>query len=68
MAEHMLQPATLHTFEVHGARNTRRSFLDPIFQPLVDETNNVGTTLGDVFAEVQDAVGKLERFGKSLFF
>ncbi|CAK7241644.1 MAG: hypothetical protein STHCBS139747_003110 [Sporothrix thermara] len=63
MAEHMLQPATLHTFEVHGARNTRRSFLDPIFQPLVDETNNVGTTLGDVFAEVQDAVGKLERFG-----
>ncbi|CAK7204598.1 hypothetical protein SEUCBS139899_007356 [Sporothrix eucalyptigena] len=63
MAEHMLQPATLHTFEIHGARNTRRSFLDPIFQPLVDETRNVGTTLGDVFAEVQEAVGKLERFG-----
>ncbi|CAK7233005.1 hypothetical protein SBRCBS47491_008462 [Sporothrix bragantina] len=63
MAEHMLQPATLHTFEIHGARNTRRSFLDPIFQPLVDETRNVGTTLGDVFGEVQDAVGKLERFG-----
>ncbi|CAK7224925.1 hypothetical protein SCUCBS95973_005684 [Sporothrix curviconia] len=63
MAEHMLQPATLHTFEIHGARNTRRSFLDPIFQPLVDETRNAGTTLGDVFAEVQDAVGKLERFG-----
>ncbi|CAK7262490.1 hypothetical protein SEPCBS57363_000079 [Sporothrix epigloea] len=63
MAEHMLQPATLHTFEIHGARNTRRSLLDPIFQPLVDESRNVGTTLGDVFADVQEAVGKLERFG-----
>lgn len=65
MAEHMLQPATLHTFEIHGARNTRRSLLDPIFQPLVDETRNVGTTLGDVFQDVQEAVGKLERFGES---
>ncbi|KAL1890950.1 hypothetical protein Sste5346_007947 [Sporothrix stenoceras] len=63
MQEHMLQPATLHTFEIHGARNTRRSFLDPIFQPLVDDSRNVGTTLGDVFADVQEAVGKLERFG-----
>ncbi|CAK7264239.1 hypothetical protein SEPCBS119000_000887 [Sporothrix epigloea] len=63
ITEHMLQPATLHTFEIHGARNTRRSLLDPIFQPLVDESRNVGTTLGDVFADVQEAVGKLERFG-----
>ncbi|ERT00633.1 SAM complex subunit SAM50 [Sporothrix schenckii 1099-18] len=63
LAEHMLQPATLHTFEIHGARNTRKSFLDPIFQPLVDDSRNVGTTLGDVFADVQEAVGKLERFG-----
>lgn len=62
MAEHLLQPTTVHSLEVHGARNTRKAFLDPLFQPLVDDARNVGTTLGDVLEEVQEAVGKLERF------
>ncbi|EPE08592.1 sorting assembly machinery 50 kda subunit [Ophiostoma piceae UAMH 11346] len=62
MAEHMLQPATVHTLEIHGARNTRRTFLDPLFDPLVSSTNNYGTTLGDVLAEIETAVGKLDRF------
>ncbi|EFX00640.1 mitochondrial outer membrane protein [Grosmannia clavigera kw1407] len=62
MAEHLMQPATVHSLEVHGARNTRRSFLDPVLQPLVDSGRNVGTTLGDVLTEVQEAVSKLERF------
>ncbi len=65
MAEHLLQPATVHSLEIHGARNTRRAFLDPLFQPLVDDARNAGTTLGDILEEVQQAVGKLERLGTS---
>jgi len=59
----MQRPATVHSIEIHGAKNTRRGFLDPIFQPLVRDNRNAGTTLGDVLARLEEAVSKLERFG-----
>lgn len=63
MSEHLLQPATVHSLEIHGARHTRRSFLHPIFQPLVNESHTTDTTLGDVLERLREAMSKLERFG-----
>ncbi|KAJ9142481.1 Sorting assembly machinery 50 kDa subunit [Pleurostoma richardsiae] len=62
LADQMQRPATVHSIEIHGAKNTRRGFLDPIFQPLVRDNRNAGTTLGDVLARLEEAVSKLERF------
>lgn len=59
----MQRPATINSIEIHGAKNTRKNFLDPLFQPLVQDSRNAGTTLGDVLAGLQEATTKLERFG-----
>ena len=64
----MQRPATINSIEIHGAKNTRKNFLDPIFQPLVQDSRNAGTTLGDVLAGLQEATTKLERFGKATLF
>ncbi len=61
--EHLRRPTTINSIEVHGAKNTRKGFLDPVFQPLVDEAQNANTTLGDVLQRLQEASGKLDRFG-----
>lgn len=63
MAEQMRRPATINSIEVHGAKNTRKSFLDPIFKPMVDDSRNAGTTLGHVLEQLQQATARLERFG-----
>lgn len=60
-ADHLHRPATIHTIELHGARNTRAGFLDPLFRPLVDPGGNAGTTLGDVIDRLEDLTGKLDR-------
>lgn len=62
LSDHLQRPATINSIEVHGARNTRKGFLDPIFAPLVGDSRNTGTTLGEVLAGVQAATSKLERF------
>jgi len=49
--------------EIHGAKNTRKAFLDPVFKPLVEESRNAGTTLGSVLQGLKEATSKLERFG-----
>lgn len=67
LSDHMQRPATINSIEIHGAKNTRKNFLDPIFQPLVHDSRNVGTTLGDVLAGLQEATTKLERFGMLLY-
>ncbi|TPX17306.1 uncharacterized protein E0L32_012220 [Thyridium curvatum] len=62
MAEQMSLPATINSIEVHGAKHTRKGFLDPIFQPLVEDSCNAGTTMRQVLEGIQDATAKLERF------
>lgn len=62
MSDHLQRPATINSIEVHGARNTRKGFLDPIFAPLVGNSRNAGTTLGEILAGVQEATSKLDRF------
>lgn len=63
ISDHFQRPATINSIEVHGAKNTRRGFLDPLFSGLVDNSRNAGTTLGDVLEGLQAATNKLNRFG-----
>lgn len=61
--EHLLTPASINTLEVHGATNTRRSLLDHIFKPLVEDSAAAGITLGQVVNGIGAATKKLSRFG-----
>lgn len=55
---------TVNKLQVRGAPNTRRSFLDPIFAPVVgSSTHPAPSTLGDVLAGLQTASGRLDRLG-----
>ncbi|ROT42665.1 hypothetical protein SODALDRAFT_304112 [Sodiomyces alkalinus F11] len=63
LQEQQLAPMTIHKLQVHGATNTRRSLLDPIFSPLVSDAANSGSTLGDVTNRLRDASHKLDRLG-----
>lgn len=54
---------TLSSIQIHGAKNTRRSFLDPLLQPLVGDSRNVGYTLADLLNEVGASILKLQKFG-----
>ncbi|KAJ8110186.1 hypothetical protein ONZ43_g5940 [Nemania bipapillata] len=56
-------PVTLSSINIHGAKNTRRSFLDPLLQPLVEDSRNVNYTLGDLLNEVGGSIAKLQKFG-----
>ncbi|KAF3761624.1 hypothetical protein M406DRAFT_353191 [Cryphonectria parasitica EP155] len=62
LSDHLQRPATIHSIEVHGAKNTRKGFLDPLFVPLVDSQRNAATTLGEVLAGIQEVTDKLGRF------
>ncbi|KAJ0335554.1 hypothetical protein COL922a_009054 [Colletotrichum nupharicola] len=62
-AQQNSQPMTINCLQVHGASNTRRGFLDPIFEPLLTAEANSSSTLGEVAARLGDAKGKLERLG-----
>ncbi|KAI0872414.1 outer membrane protein, OMP85 family [Hypoxylon argillaceum] len=55
-------PVTLSSIQIHGAKNTRRSFLDPLLQPLVGDSRNVGYTLADLLNEVGASILKLQKF------
>lgn len=54
---------TLSSIEIHGAKHTRKSFLNPLFEPLVQNSRNAGYTLADLLEQVGGAVEKLQRFG-----
>ncbi|KAL2262782.1 hypothetical protein VTK26DRAFT_76 [Humicola hyalothermophila] len=60
--EHLLTPASINTLEVHGATNTRRSLLDHIFKPLVEDSAAAGTTLGQIVNGIGAATKKLARY------
>ncbi|KAL8420350.1 hypothetical protein RB594_003222 [Gaeumannomyces avenae] len=62
LEQQMGSPATINSLQIHGAKNTRKTFLAPIFDPLVSPENNAGTTLGDVLARLHEATNKLDRF------
>lgn len=53
---------TISSVQVHGAKNTRRSFLDPLFEPLVDGSKAASYTLAEMLDQVSETVGKLQKF------
>ncbi|KAI0477160.1 outer membrane protein, OMP85 family [Xylariaceae sp. FL0804] len=55
-------PVTLSSIQIHGAKNTRKSFLDPLFQPLVEESQKTDYTLAALLDQVGVAVQKMQKF------
>lgn len=64
MVEQMSMPMTVHEVTVTGAKNIRRGFLDPIFHPLLNDSPNAPSTVGEVMAGLQEASGKLSGLRK----
>ncbi|CAG9999223.1 unnamed protein product [Clonostachys byssicola] len=59
MVDQVSIPMTINELRVHGATNTRRSFLDPVLAPLVSKGPESPSTLGEVVAGLQIASAKL---------
>jgi outer membrane protein insertion porin family len=51
---------TVHSVTIHGANNTRRTFLSPVVHPLLND-EKPPSTLGDVMSTLQSVTTKLER-------
>lgn len=55
-------PTTISSIHVVGADNTRRSFIDNIFSPLLASNNSRPFTLSEALHKVHSAADKLRRF------
>ncbi|KAH9885336.1 outer membrane protein, OMP85 family [Xylariomycetidae sp. FL2044] len=62
LSQNRTLPVTLSSIQIHGAKNTRKSFLNPLFQPLVEDSRNANYTLADLLDQVGGAVEKLQKF------
>ncbi|KAI0377388.1 outer membrane protein, OMP85 family [Hypomontagnella monticulosa] len=62
LSQNQTLPVTLSSIQIHGARHTRKSFLDPVFQPLVEDSRNVNYTLAEMLEQMGGAVEKLQKF------
>lgn len=65
LSQNQTLPVTLSSIQIHGARHTRKSFLDPLFQPLIEDSRNVNYTLAEMLEQMGGAVEKLQKFGTS---
>ncbi|KAG9254711.1 surface antigen-domain-containing protein [Emericellopsis atlantica] len=59
MADQSLQPMTVNEIRIHGASNTRRGFLDPLFGPLTAGKDSAPATIGEVMGSLQVANNKI---------
>ncbi|PHH66520.1 hypothetical protein CDD81_6995 [Ophiocordyceps australis] len=59
MADQMSMPMTISDISVTGASNIRRGFLDPIFSPLLADSPNAPSTLGQILSSIQQASARL---------
>ncbi|KAI0441586.1 outer membrane protein, OMP85 family [Xylaria telfairii] len=62
LSQNQTLPVTLSSIQIHGAKNTRKSFLGPLFQPLVEDSRNDNYTLANLLKEVGGTVATLEKF------
>ncbi|KAK0709209.1 surface antigen-domain-containing protein [Lasiosphaeria miniovina] len=60
LSDHLLTPASISSVEVYGATNTRKSLLDHLFRPLVENPGPT-TTLGELLNRINRASEKLVR-------
>lgn len=56
-------PVTISSITILNARNTRRSFLDRIFNPLLSVNENSFYTFAEALNAVSANAAKLERLG-----
>ncbi|RKF79790.1 SAM50-like protein SPAC17C9.06 [Golovinomyces cichoracearum] len=56
-------PIKISSVQVIGAKNTRRSFLEKLLNPLTSDKTNKYLTLSEALHEVRAVVDKLSRFG-----
>ncbi|ODA81602.1 hypothetical protein RJ55_00102 [Drechmeria coniospora] len=59
MADQMSMPMTVHEIHVSGASNIRRGFLDPIFSPLLSDSSDPPSNVGEVLSKLQTMSAKL---------
>jgi outer membrane protein insertion porin family len=57
-------PMTINEIRVHGATNTRRTFLDPLLGPLVANGKDAPSSVGEVMAKLQVLSAKLSGLRK----
>lgn len=57
------KPVFISSFTVQNATNTRRSFLQRIFNPLLSANREDDYTLAEALQAVWTSMDKLERFG-----
>ncbi|KAI0204479.1 outer membrane protein [Astrocystis sublimbata] len=62
LSQNQTLPVTVSSIQIHGAKNTRKSFLDPLFQPLVENSQDAHYTLADLLKEVGSTVTTLDKF------
>ncbi|KAI5856136.1 outer membrane protein, OMP85 family [Durotheca rogersii] len=62
LSQNKTLPVTLSSIYIHGAKHTRKSFLDPLFEPLVQDSRNADYTLADMLEQVGSAVERLHKF------
>jgi hypothetical protein len=58
-------PVTISSIRLIGGANTRRSFLDRLFNPLLSANRDRPYTLAEALNEVGSVATKLQRFGSS---
>jgi hypothetical protein len=56
-------PVTINSIHFIGGRNTRRDFLDRLFDPLLSANRDQPYTLSEALHEVSGVATKLQRFG-----
>ncbi|KAI2462961.1 outer membrane protein, OMP85 family [Annulohypoxylon bovei var. microspora] len=62
LSQNQTLPVTISSIQIHGARHTRKSFLEPLFQPLVEDSRNADYTLASMMEQVGGTVEKLHKF------
>ncbi|KAI1204200.1 outer membrane protein, OMP85 family [Annulohypoxylon truncatum] len=62
LSQNQTLPVTISSIQIHGARHTRKSFLEPLLQPLVEDSRNADYTLASMMEQVSGAVDKLHKF------
>jgi outer membrane protein insertion porin family len=64
MEDQLHMPMTVNEVRLHGATNTRRSFLEPIFQSVYGNNDTTPTNMGEVMASLQILSSRLSALRK----
>ncbi|OTA99760.1 hypothetical protein M426DRAFT_324886 [Hypoxylon sp. CI-4A] len=62
LSQNQTLPVTLSSLQIHGAKHTRKYFLDPLFLPILEGSRDESFTLADMLEQVGGAVEKLQKF------